>query len=78
MKTPWLVPDSFKSADGWQMQAACLGHPYPDLFHPVSYAPDISKALDLCRVCPVIVQCGDFGDELKATGIWGGKLRKGK
>jgi len=70
------VPESFKSADGWQMQAACLDHPYPDLFHPVAYTPDISEAVALCRQCPVIKQCGDFGEELGATGIWGGKLRK--
>ena len=70
------VPESFKSADGWQMQAACLGHPDPDIFHPIEHTPDISVAVAVCRQCPVVKQCGDFGDELGATGIWGGKLRK--
>jgi len=72
------VPESFKRLDGWQMQAACLGHHDPDIFHPIAHTPDISEALSFCRACLVIQQCGDFGEELGATGVWGGKLRKRK
>jgi hypothetical protein len=72
------MPEYSKHVDSWEAQAACLGHPDPEIFHPIDRLPDISRALAVCAKCPVTRQCFQLGKELRATGIWGGKLRRVK
>lgn len=70
------MPEYPKQADSWEAQAACLGHPDPEIFHPQGQGPVVAKALAVCGRCPVTRQCEQLGNELRASGIWGGKLRK--
>jgi len=72
------MPEYSKHVESWEAQAACLGHPEPEIFHPIARVPDISRALAVCAKCPVTRQCAQLGKELRATGVWGGKLRRVK
>lgn len=51
---------------------ACEGAD-PGLFFPTSEG-DLHRALRLCRTCPVMAQCHDFGTATKSVGVWGGEL----
>jgi hypothetical protein len=60
--------------------AACAGED-PELFWPVGQGAEALDAVDhvvqtYCRVCPVLVECGQRADEIEATdGVWGGARR---
>lgn len=58
----------------WRSEAACLGHPNPDLWFPgPGRHGDAAKAVAVCRGCPVIVQCRQWAQRHDpAHGIWGG------
>lgn len=54
----------------WMRQAACKGHPNPDLWFP-----DVGdmgfQAKRICADCPVREECAEFGKS-EQYGIWGG------
>jgi len=62
----------------WQRKAACAGHEWPDLFHPVEggmnkfKAQQIRDAKEICGGCEVRAEC--LADALAndREGIWGG------
>lgn len=65
----------------WHDQAACNGHPEPDLWHPVGSGDvltadkraAIAAAKAVCAHCPVKDAClGEALADPKLTGIWGG------
>lgn len=60
----------------WTKQAACLGMD-PDLFMPQrGENKKVQKAKKICRNCPVVNECREYGLELSAKydthGIFGG------
>lgn len=61
----------------WRARAACLGED-PELFFPVGNSRDAQQqaeqAKQICRRCPVTVECGRLRDDLGAVdGVWGGR-----
>lgn len=64
----------------WQDDALCHDAP-TELFFPDVRAgsnPHLSVgpvAEHWCRVCPVRAQCGEFADEYRLVGLWGGVWR---
>lgn len=57
----------------WQRRAACRGMG-PELF----FSPEedlAAAARAVCRICPVAIECRDFG-EREPVGIWGGEERR--
>lgn len=75
MTGPQIVPTT--NTD-WQNDAACAGHPEPDLFHPVpggmtrDKAQQIRDAKDVCGWCPVKAECLAVAVHNGFEGIWGG------
>ncbi|BAX98880.1 transcriptional regulator WhiB [Mycobacteroides stephanolepidis] len=73
----------------WKRQAACRGHPRPDIFYPDPARSEatikrskselkrrliVAEAKRVCAACPVRVECLNYADEiLDYHGIWGGK-----
>lgn len=59
---------------GWQLRAACLDHPKPDLWFPTP--GDVASrdaAQRICKICPVQLQCVELCLKIGAAdGIWGG------
>jgi WhiB family redox-sensing transcriptional regulator len=60
----------------WRERAACRGED-PDLFFPIGhsaeFAPEIEKAKQICKGCPVRIAClQDALDVPHKHGIWGG------
>jgi hypothetical protein len=48
---------------------------WPDVFHPEKGAQgqlDARIAKSMCRNCPVLAQCADYGLKWAEQGIWGG------
>lgn len=55
----------------WWDDAACRGLD-PDLFYP-ELGSNGDEAKEVCRVCPVRLQCLEFSlDNHEKSGIWGG------
>jgi WhiB family transcriptional regulator, redox-sensing transcriptional regulator len=56
----------------WRLQAACLGHNDPELWHD----PDLfqqARAVEVCRQCPVTADCLAYADRHgDSHGVWGG------
>lgn len=67
-----ITPYTEKWADGsWQDEANCLGVD-PDLFFP-GQGGSTREAKEVCRGCPVRLQCLEFAiDNGEKFGIWGG------
>ncbi len=66
--------------DGWMEDAACAGHPDPDLWFPEHSPTRATKALEICRTCPVIDECSKAVRKLprhSRYGIWGGQFWHG-
>ena len=66
----------FNERPTWQQDAACKGL-NPDMFMPRrGDRQAVERAKQICRTCPVIQPCRDYGFELQETydnhGIWGG------
>lgn len=55
----------------WQSLGACVGAD-PDLFNGPGL--DVAAALEICALCTVRPQCGDFGRRERADGVYGGRL----
>lgn len=69
---PW-VADAYC---GWLVQQGWD----PDWWHPQNKSwlnPEgtryESQAVRICMMCPVRVECGDYGRRHKLSGIWGGR-----
>lgn len=60
--------------DDWKLEGNCRGADV-DLFFPVprgdGFAPDYRPALEICRGCPVLLPCREFGKDEK-QGVYGG------
>ncbi len=63
----------------WMDRAACAQPGVdPELFHPGEGNTSHDRAtlaLAICAECPVKAPCGAYGEQLRATGIWGGTVR---
>ena len=61
----------------WRTRAACLRDD-ADLFPPDCTAgPDIDRAKQICRGCPVRARCLDWAlSNGIASGIWGGRTKE--
>lgn len=57
----------------WQDQAACLGHD-PEMWFDEKY---YDRAIEICKSCPVILRCRDFG-RTSTCGVFGGVPRDQK
>ena len=56
----------------WRQLALCAGHPDRGCWFPDDDG-DPTKAVAICRVCPVQVECLEFAVATGQTdGIWGG------
>jgi len=66
-------PESPKHPEPWELDAACLNHPTPDIFHPEGLRPDLEPALAICRTCPVTNECFSEAIKTRSSGIWGGR-----
>lgn len=60
---------------GWKEDAACAGI-NDDTFFPQSNSlEDAAGALEICRRCPVVQECGEYALNLNIReGIWGGMI----
>lgn len=60
-------------ATTWHSRAACRGI-NPELFFPERGNPeDVEAALELCRACPVRLDCLEQAmTDMERDGIWGG------
>lgn len=65
----------------WMEQAACLGHPNPDIWHPdgkTGPSAATREAIEICRECPVRDACLQHALEVEGGGhnsrwgIWAG------
>lgn len=62
-----------EQATGWQDDAACRDHPYPDVFFAPSKAEQRAAARMVCDRCPVRSECLDYAIRAReAHGVWGG------
>ena len=67
----------------WQYEALCA-QADPELFFPELKGSSYEVARKICRACPVIDQCRDYGDEIEnfaihmtgTFGYLGGETRK--
>lgn len=67
----------------WMGDAACAGHPNPDLFFPNSTGPasriQAAEAAMVCAGCPVVVECTEHKKLTGATsGVWAGGVHRTK
>lgn len=78
--TPWELIAQLPPLGGWAQHAACIGmapmfdmtdHPNGE-FH--SDMPRLREAAQICRTCPVMLQCRTEGVTRKWPGVWGGVL----
>jgi hypothetical protein len=61
---------------GWFADAACLGHPEPELWFPEGQGSSPKPAQAVCAGCPVREPCGAYADAEGFTcGVWGGVSR---
>lgn len=60
-------------SDRWSEQARCLGHPDPDLWHPIGggSSGQVASAKSICGGCPVWRPCLEVALIRDETGIWG-------
>lgn len=60
----------------WADEAACAGHPTPDMWFPFRDIYDASKrrrAKEICGGCPVRIECAEYAQaRYWIEGIWGG------
>jgi len=62
----------------WQRLGACRGMDSADFFHPdgernPSRARRTARAKEICRRCPVIMECREFALRTREPfGVWGG------
>jgi hypothetical protein len=65
----------------WREQAACVGAD-SELFAPLERHTDTEwAAIDYaantyCTGCPALIECGQFADQDRLTGIYGGTYRR--
>lgn len=56
----------------WYAQAACLGHPNPELWFPASRNATGTRAKTICTTCPALTPClNDALNDRTRKGIWG-------
>lgn len=76
------APDSLPKGPLWMERALCRQHD-PEIWFPESRGHRRERqqefARSVCSTCPVMRQCGDYAEELRAgfygvVGIWGGKV----
>jgi WhiB family transcriptional regulator, redox-sensing transcriptional regulator len=57
----------------WTDNAACNGHPDPDLWFAPADHPDTFQAVTVCRGCPVRFDCMEHALRHRdLDGVWGG------
>jgi WhiB family transcriptional regulator, redox-sensing transcriptional regulator len=58
----------------WTKLALCAGHPDRGCWFPDDYSEmEVARAVAICRVCPVRVDCLTYAITTKQSdGIWGG------
>lgn len=62
----------------WMEEALCSSMPVNFFFDDYLNDDDIAiKVNELCKSCPVQVECLNFGLDTKSTGIWGGRWLQG-
>lgn len=80
----WSWLHAFMAGDlrpAWHAEAACRGMGPADFYsgyevgrgHHDEPTPDLWRALDTCRGCPVAAECREAGDG-ERWGVWGGLL----
>ena len=61
----------------WMDDAACAGHPNPDIWYPDDrdiHSPSTREAQIVCASCPVQAECYEYGLNEPFGGIYGGVL----
>lgn len=65
--------------EGWMVDAACRAYD-PELFFDLGGGPSLRRAaaLEVCRDCPVVMQCRAHAAALRCEGplwgVWGGRV----
>jgi WhiB family redox-sensing transcriptional regulator len=54
----------------WMARAACIGHD-PELWFPNAGHKPSTDVVAICRSCPVINECLDYGLTHGLKGVWG-------
>ena len=68
-----------KADRDWMIDAACREHPPDDMFPAAKDKPGQQHAIEVCRTCPVQLQCARYATRTGAThGIWAGEYRNDK
>lgn len=70
-------------SDAWKSQAMCQGADPILFFGPRHFEPKWERILRIdstikgyCNQCPVVRECGEYADEVREYGIWGGTYRE--
>lgn len=59
----------------WTEDATCRRYPdFADQFTDAQTFEDADVPLTICADCPVRRECLDYGQGLRADGVWGGRL----
>jgi Transcription factor WhiB len=59
----------------WASEAQCKTYSgVADVFTDVYTAKDAAVAIAICSDCPVRLACLQYGKEINADGVWGGRL----
>ncbi|UYP17961.1 WhiB family transcriptional regulator [Rhodococcus sp. Z13] len=78
MPAPHILPGPNADLWDWQMHGKCRGVDSSVFFHPDgergrARAQRENRAKELCRTCPVLVQCREHALAVgEPYGIWGG------
>jgi hypothetical protein len=61
-----------QAIDNAETQVPCTS--YPEAFFPDKgkVGPELAWALEICKSCPVQIQCAEYGIKHESEGIWGG------
>lgn len=58
-------------------QSKCYDNPMPYVDYADEFPPDKDFAYELCKGCPMLVECGRFAAAYKpAVGVWAGEVWK--
>ena len=70
--TIWFTTDA---PGPWTEDAECRRYPaFADQFTDAQTFEDADLALTICSDCPVRAACLSYGQQIRADGVWGGRL----
>jgi WhiB family redox-sensing transcriptional regulator len=64
--------EDYEIAEPWILESKCADDVFPDDFF-ANEGPGLQRALNICKTCPVRIQCADYAIRTdEQYGVWGG------